>query len=174
MSGYPDFVARFYDVVYGQVRGAADTQYYVNKVLSCPGPALEAGVGTGRIFLEALRQGADVFGIDNSPEMAAVLREKLEPRHRHRIMIHDLVNMDLGKRFDLVIAPFRVLSHILAAEDQIKALNAVHDHLNPGGVFIFDLYVPNLKMILDGIPPTVDFDGEYAPGLRLKRTVSAA
>jgi SAM-dependent methyltransferase len=173
MSQYPDYVARFYDAVYRQVRDAADKSYYVNKLVSCNGPSLEVGVWTGRIFLEALATGADVYGTDSSAEMLAVLRDKLEPRHHHRIRQCDLVTMDLGKRFSLIVAPFRVLSHIVDIEDQIKALNSVSDHLVPGGVFIFDLYVPNLKLLLDGLPPTVDFDGENAPGVRLKRTTSA-
>jgi SAM-dependent methyltransferase len=174
MSIYPDYVARFYDVVYRQVRDAADKSYYVDRLVSCDGPSLEAGVGTGRIFLEALDKGADVYGQDNSLEMLAVLLDKLEPRHHDRIRQCDLVNMDLGKRFNLIIAPFRVLSHIIDIDDQIRALNAVYNHLVPGGIFIFDLYVPNLKLLLDGLPPTVDFDGEYAPGRRLRRTTSAA
>jgi len=173
MSAYPDFVARFYDVVYRQVRDAADKSYYVDKLVSCGGPSLEAGVGTGRIFLAALREGADVYGTDNSAEMMALLQGKLEPGHHHRIRQCDLVTMDLGKRFDLIIAPFRLLSHLIDIEDQIKALNTVYDHLTPGGIFIFDLYVPNLKLLLDGLSPTVDFDGEYAPGKRLRRTTSA-
>ena len=173
MSQYPDCVARFYDVVYRQVRNAADKTYYVNKLVACKGPSLEVGVGTGRIFLEALDKGANVYGTDNSAEMLAVLRHKLEPPHHHRIRQCDLVNMNLGNCFDLIVAPFRVLSHITDIDDQIRALNAVYDHLIPGGVFIFDLYVPNLKLLLDGLPPTVDFDGEYEPGKHLRRTVSA-
>jgi SAM-dependent methyltransferase len=174
MSQYPDYVARFYDVVYRQMRDAADKSYYVNKIVSSNGPCLEVGVGTGRIFLEALDKGADVYGTDSSAEMLAVLRNKLEPRYHDRIRQSDLVKMELGRRFPLIIAPFRVLSHIIDIEDQIKALNTVYDHLASGGLFIFDLYVPSLKLLLDGLPPTVDFDGEYAPGRRLKRTTSAA
>jgi SAM-dependent methyltransferase len=166
-------VARFYDVVYQQVRDAADKSYYVNKLVSCSGPSLEVGVGTGRIFLEALNKGADVYGTDNSAEMLAVLRDKLDPHHHRRVRQCDLVNMELGKRFDLIIAPFRVLAHIIDIDDQIRALNTAYDHLAPGGVFIFDLYVPNLKLLLDGLPPTVDFDGEHAPGKRLRRMTSA-
>ena len=173
MSMYPDYVARFYDVVYQRVRGAADKRYYVGQLLSCQGPSLEVGVGTGRIFLDALDKGADVCGMDNSAEMLAVLRDKLDPRHHRRIQQCDLVNMNLGKRFNLIIAPFRVLSHIIGVDDQIRALNAICNHLVPGGVFIFDLFVPNLKLLLEGVPPTVDFDGEHAPGRNLRRTTSA-
>jgi SAM-dependent methyltransferase len=173
MSRYPDYVARFYDVVYGQMRDATDKAYYVHKLASSRGPSLEVGVGTGRIFCEALLRGADVYGTDISAEMIAVLRHKLEPRHHHRVRQCDLVNMELGRRFDLIVAPFRVLSHIVGLDDQIRALNAVSDHLVPGGIFIFDLYVPDLKLLLDGLPPTVDFEGEYAPGQHLRRTTSA-
>lgn len=173
MSTYPDFVSRFYDVVYRQVREASDKQYYVSKLLSCKGPSLEVGVGTGRIFLEALEKGADIYGTDNSAEMLSVLRKKLDSRHHHRVRQCDLVNMELGKRFHLIIAPFRVLSHIVDIDDQIRALNTAYDHLVSDGRFIFDLYVPNLKLLLDGLPPTVDFDGVYAPGKRLRRTTSA-
>jgi len=73
----------------------------------------------------------------------------------------------------LLLPPFRVLSHIIEVDDQIKALNSIHDHLAPGGAFIFDLFVPNLKLLLEGLPPTVDFDGEHAPGQSLRRTTSA-
>jgi len=173
MSAYPDFVARFYDVVYRQVRDAADKPYYVNKLVSCSGPSLEVGIGTGRIFIEALDRGADVYGTDKSAEMLAVLRDKLDPRHHHRVHQSDLVDMELGKRFELIIAPFRVFSHIIDIDDQIKALNCVFEHLLPGGVFIFDLYVPNLKLLIDGLPPSTDFDGEYAPGKRLSRITFA-
>jgi SAM-dependent methyltransferase len=173
MSSYPDYVARFYDVIYRQVRDAADKPYYVNKLVACTGPSLEVGVGTGRIFLEALDKGADVSGTDSSAEMLAVLRSKLDPCHHHRIRQSDLVTMDLGQRFHLIVAPFRVLSHVVDIDDQIRALNAVCDHLVPGGLFIFDLYVPNLRLLLDGLPPTGDFDGEYAPGKKLRRTSSA-
>jgi SAM-dependent methyltransferase len=174
MTAYPDYVARFYDVVYAKVRGAVDRDYYAGKLAACRGHSLEVGAGTGRIFLEALKRGADVYATDSSAEMVSILRAKLDPRDHHRVRRCDLVDMSLGKRFDLIVAPFRVLSHVVAVEDQLRALDTVHDHLNPGGAFIFDLYVPSLKLLVEGLPPTVDFDGEYAPGLRLKRTVSAA
>jgi len=102
MSTYPEAFSRFYDVIYAQVRDSVDKRYYVDKLTSCRGPSLEVGVGTGRIFLEALRQGADVYGLDASPAMIAVLRSKLEARHHNRIRECDLVTMSLGERFDLI------------------------------------------------------------------------
>ena len=59
--------------------------------------------------------------------------------------------------------------HIISVEDQLQALNKVHEHLVPDGQFIFDLFVPNLKMLLEGLDNFNDFKGEYKPGKKLKR-----
>jgi SAM-dependent methyltransferase len=71
------------------------------------------------------------------------------------------------------VAPFRVLSHVHEPADQLRLLDAVHGALEPGGRFIFDLYVPNLKLLLEGLAEMADFDGEHAPGKRLRRFVSS-
>jgi len=171
---YPEVVARFYDRVYAQVRDGVDNEYYLQQITSAAGPILEIGVGTGRLFAEALRRGADVYGIDVSPGMIERCREKLPPAERDRVRVDNAVRMRMDDgRFALVVAPFRVLSHVLAPEDQLRLLDAVHDVLSPGGAFIFDLYVPNLKLLLEGLPETCDFDGEHAPGRRLRRLVSS-
>jgi len=168
-SEYPDFFARFYDIIYDEVRNDADHAYFLKKMLKTSGPVLEVGVGTGRFFIEALNRGVDIYGIDISPSMIEILQNKLPPKEHHRISIQDLCELNLNKKFDLIIAPFRVFMHLLNVEDQLKVLNKIHDHLNPGGQFIFDLFVPNLKMLLEGLDNFKDFEGEYEPGKKLKR-----
>jgi SAM-dependent methyltransferase len=171
---YPDFVARFYDVVYSRVRDGVDSEHYLQAARSVDGPVLEIGVGTGRLFAEALRRGADVHGIDLSPVMIERCRAKLPPSERGRVQVEDAVRLRSEPRFALVMAPFRVLSHVADPDDQIRLLDAVHGALRPGGIFVFDLYVPSLKLLLEGMPETCDFDGEHAPGRRLRRFVSSA
>jgi SAM-dependent methyltransferase len=100
-------------------------------------------------------------------------RAELPAEARERVSVADAVSMRLGRRFALVVAPFRVLQHVAPVENQLRLLDAVHDHLLPGGAFVFDLYVPNLKLLLEGMPETCDFDGEWAPGRRLRRFVSS-
>jgi SAM-dependent methyltransferase len=170
---YPEFVARFYDVVYAQVRDGVDNAYYLSKMESAGGPVLEIGAGTGRLLREALRRQVDASGIDVSPVMVERCRAQLPQDARERVTVADAVSMRLGRRFALVAAPFRVLSHVPAIGDQLRLLDAVHEHLLPGGTFVFDLYVPSLKLLLEGMPETCDFDGEWAPGRRLRRFVSS-
>jgi len=171
---YPDCVARFYDIVYARVRDGVDNEYYLSKMVSAGGPVLEIGSGTGRLLREALRRGVDAWGIDVSPAMVERCRAQLPAAARERVSVADAVSLRLGRRFALVAAPFRVLSHVTAVEDQIRLLDAVHEHLVPGGTFVFDLYVPNLARLQDGLPETCDFDGEWSPGRRLRRFVSSS
>jgi SAM-dependent methyltransferase len=171
---YPAFVARFYDTVYAQVRDGVDNDFYLDRMAGAGGPVLEIGSGTGRLLREALRRGIDAWGIDVSPAMVERCRAQLPPEARERVQVADAASMRLGRHFALVVAPFRVLSHLPSIEDQLRLLDTVHEHLVPGGVFVFDLYVPNLKLLLEGLPEACDFDGEWAPGLRLRRFVSSA
>jgi len=171
---YPDLIARFYDAVYAKVRDGVDNDWYLARMAEAGGPVLEIGVGTGRLFAEARRRRIDAWGIDLSPAMVASCQAKLDPEDRGRVSVGDAVTMRPDRRFALVCAPFRVLSHVHETADQLRLLDAVHDCLLPGGAFIFDLYVPDLKMLAEGVPEHADFDGEYAPGRRLRRIVTAA
>ena len=169
---YPEFIARFYDVIYAHLR-TVDQSFFLSEILATKGPVLEVGVGTGRFFFDALSQGADIYGIDVSASMLHQLRKKLDPAHLHRVSQQDARSLKLDNTFDLVVAPFRVFSHLIDIEDQLCALNSICDHLNPGGRLIFDLFVPDLRILQNGIKDETDFDGEYAPGWKLKRVISA-
>lgn len=100
-SEYPDYIARFYDIICSQLR-TIDREYFLGKILETRGPVLEIGVGTGRFFLEALNRGADIDGIDNSASMLAKLKEKLDQRHHNRIVLQDARAMNLPRKYDLI------------------------------------------------------------------------
>ena len=171
-SEYPDFVARFYDAIYSHLRSGVDTRFFLEEIAGSKGKVLEIGVGTGRFFVEALKNGSDVYGLDISSTMMDRLKEKILPEHHARLWVQDAVEMQLPHTFSLVLAPFRVFSHLTAVDDQTRCLNKIWEHLEPGGRFIFDLYVPNLRLLLNGIQNQTDFNGEYEEGKRLRRVVS--
>jgi len=169
---YPPNFARFYDVIYQQLRDSVDHTFFLKEIRQTKGKVLEIGVGTGRFFTDALHEGADVYGIDISPSMLDVLKGKLDKNDHHRISCQSITDFRFDMQFDLIIAPFRVFQHLLEKEEQLQALNNVYRYLMPGGKFIFDTFVPNLDMLIEGIDNVTDFDGEYAPGKMLKRIVS--
>lgn len=169
---YPDFFARFYDVIYEKVRSSADHDYFMTKILDSRGPVLEVGVGTGRFFLEALERGADIYGVDISPAMIDVLRSKLPSKDHNRVCVSDVCDLKIDKQYSLIVAPFRVFMHFLTMEEQLNALHVMKQLLLPGGTLIFDLFVPNLKMLQEGLDNHPDFEGEYEAGKVLKRYTS--
>lgn len=169
---YPKNFARFYDTIYHKVLDGVDNEFFLKHIRKAKGRVLEIGVGTGRFFIDALESGADIYGIDISENMIDVLLEKLDKNQHHRLSLQSIVDFDFEQDFDLIIAPFRVIMHIPDKEDQLEALNNVYRHLNSGGRFIFDTFVPDLSMLINGLDNVTDFDAEYEPGKRLKRTVS--
>ena len=170
---YPDFFARFYDLIYHQVRDGVDNQFYLDKIKNTQGKVLEVGTGTGRLFTEALENGSDIYGIDLSPAMLDILKAKLSKDLQSRVSLQNIVDFRSGFRYDLIIAPFRVFMHLTTKEDQLKALKNVYDNLNPGGEFVFDTFIPDLKMLLTGIEGVKDFESEFEPGNRISRTVTS-
>lgn len=169
---YPAFFARFYDTIYNSMRDMTDHQFFMEEILNTSGSVLEVGVGTGRFFTDALTKGIDIYGIDISEEMIRILLDKIPESEDYRLSLQDVRQMQLNKQFDLIIAPFRVFSHLLSIEDQLMALNRIHEHLVPGGKFIFDLFVPDLQLLQDGLKEVTDFEGQTKSGISLKRKVS--
>ncbi len=170
---YPDFIARFYDLIYSHIRKDVDTDYFLDKIVNAKGPVLEIGVGTGRFFIDALHAGADIYGVDVSPSMINVLKSKLPSGQHSRVQVADAIEMKLNRKFDLIIAPFRMMSHVIDTADQLKFLNNIHDHLSENGTFIFDLFIPDPLLLANGINEQIDFDGEYLPGKKLQRVVNS-
>jgi SAM-dependent methyltransferase len=165
-------MVRFYDVVYASLRDSLDYAYYPKRILEAKGPVLEVGAGTGRLLCDALSKGADIYGLDRSELMLEKLKSKLQPSEHHRITHADVRSFKLEKKFDLIIAPFRVFSHLTQTDDQVKALSSINSHLAEGGRFIFDLFLPHPEYIFKGREEKMDFEGEYEPGKALRRYAS--
>lgn len=169
---YPKNFARFYDTIYHHMRDEVDNNYFQEEIKKAGGKVLEIGVGTGRLFLNALKSGADIHGIDISEEMLAVLQGKLSPDDHYRICQSGITDFSFDFKFDLVVAPFRVMMHLLEKEDQMMAINNVYNHLKKGGRFIFDVFVPDLNQLIKGVNNQMDFEGEYEPGKKIRRFVT--
>ncbi|MFH2096784.1 MAG: class I SAM-dependent methyltransferase [Bacteroidota bacterium] len=168
---YPEVFARFYDIIYSHLRDGTDNRFYLDRIRNCKGKALEIGVGTGRFFMDALESGSDVYGIDISPSMVEVLKSKMKSG-QHRVSIQNATDFGFPFTFRLVIAPFRVFMHLTEMDVQLQTLNNIYRHLDTGGEFIFDAFVPDLNYLLKGFDNHIDFEGEYQPGKKLRRRVS--
>jgi SAM-dependent methyltransferase len=166
---YNEIMVRFYDAVYDNMPHLKDTGFYINRLVNAGGPALEIGCGTGRIFCDALKQGADVYGIDMSSLMLGKLKEKIDAGNYHRLRELNALELDDENKYNLIIAPFRMFQHVMTIDEQLKVLANVRRALVPGGTFIFDVFVPDPKQINTEVIKVLHYEGEYAPGRILKR-----
>ncbi|HTU36000.1 MAG TPA: class I SAM-dependent methyltransferase [Candidatus Acidoferrum sp.] len=138
--------ARYYDAAYAAI-DLVDAPFYLELAQQIGGPVLEMGCGTGRVLLPIARAGIEIHGLDQSPAMLDILKEKLqrEPEEVHRrVTLHpgDMRSARLNQQFPIVIIPFRPLQHMHAIEDQIAALRTAAAHLNDDGRFAFDVFYP--------------------------------
>jgi SAM-dependent methyltransferase len=170
---YPKYFAKYYDKIYHSLRDGIDHEYFMNLIKECDGKVLEVGTGTGRFFSEALNAGSDIYGIDISPAMIDVLKTKIPADQHYRVSLQNLKNFKFDQKFKLIVAPFRTFMHLISVKDQFDALQNVWEHLEPGGSFVFDAFVPNLSILLNGIDKVKDFEQEVEPGLIVRRIVSS-
>lgn len=143
--------AEYYDQAYRRRR--ADIDFYAEMASRFGGPVLELGAGTGRVSRAIAEQGVEILGIDSSePMLERAERRRKKMRRAARELLEfahgDLLELRLGRKFPLVIAPFNVFMHLYDREEFQRAMDTVRAHLAPGGVFVFDVLVPDLRALL--------------------------
>ncbi len=138
--------AQFYDLEMAhQQRTIDEASFYAGCARTANGPLLELACRSGRLTLPMARAGVHVHALDRSPAMLRLLQTKLdaaEPAVAARIQLHrgDLAAFDLGRRFDLIVLPFRAFNHLLSDSGRRRCLATIRRHLGLGGTFIVDLF----------------------------------
>jgi SAM-dependent methyltransferase len=140
---YGDAIAEIYDELFGDV-----SQATVETLATLAGPngrALELGIGTGRVALPLAAKGVEVHGIDASSRMISKLRAK-PGGERIPITVDDFARVGRvpGGPFDLVYCVFNTFFALLTQEDQLRCVEGVSAILSSNGVFVLELFVPDL------------------------------
>jgi predicted RNA methylase len=145
-STYGDRIADAYDDFYlnSPILGDVPAVVAFLASLAGGGPALELGVGTGRIALPLQAEGVPVHGIDASTAMIEQLRAK-PGGGDIQVTIGDFREFSLATRFPLVYVVFNTFFGLLSQDDQVTSFRAVAGHLASGGVFVMEAFVPDLS-----------------------------
>lgn len=134
--------AELYDLQYASYRD--DFAFYRTLAADQGGAVLELGAGTGRLTEALAGAGHEVVAVDSSEAMLQRARSRLRgsPGAAVTFELADMREVRLERRFALVITPFNTLMHAYTLDDQDRTLRTVVEHLEEGGLFAFDLYVP--------------------------------
>ncbi len=117
--------------------------------LTGDGAALELGIGTGRIALPLAARGVRVHGIDLSPAMLARLRAK-PGADAIGVTVGDFAATRVDGPFALVYVVFNTIGNLVSQEAQVACFRNAADHLRPGGRFLVEVVVPELRALPPG------------------------
>jgi SAM-dependent methyltransferase len=113
------------------------------------GAALELGIGTGRIALPLSRRGVPVHGIDLSPAMVERLRAKVGADDIG-VTIGDFATTRVDGTFGLAYLVYNTITNLTTQDDQVECFRNVATHLEPGGCFVIEVGVPDLRRLPPG------------------------
>nr|BFE56256.1 class I SAM-dependent methyltransferase [Dactylosporangium thailandense] len=113
------------------------------------GRALELGIGTGRIALPLAARGVAVHGIDLSRAMVARLREK-PGGDAVGVTIGDFATTRVDGAFSVAYLVFNTIMNLTTQAAQVACFRNVAAHLQPGGRFVIEVMMPDLRRLPPG------------------------
>jgi len=134
-----------YDAMNKGVTG--DLEFYVEEARRAGSPILELACGTGRLAIPIANAGLEIVGVDLSESMLARAREKSD---LPQWIQADCKSLDLKRKFRLIMLPFNSLLLFHTRPDFEAICATVKRHLEPGGMFLLDIFNPNLRLLTRG------------------------
>ncbi|HET9200380.1 MAG TPA: class I SAM-dependent methyltransferase [Dehalococcoidia bacterium] len=156
MSGYdPASYGERIAPVYEEIHARLFAPEVVEPAVDClaelagGGPVLELGIGTGRIALPLAERRVEVHGVDASEAMVAKLRAK-PGGDRIPVTMGDFATVPLEGDFSLIFVVFNTFFGLLTQNDQVACFQNSAAHLQTGGCFLIDAFVPDMNRIARG------------------------
>ncbi|MEU7488578.1 class I SAM-dependent methyltransferase [Streptomyces sp. NPDC042319] len=148
---FPASVAATYDESTAEMSepGVVATTVDVLANLAGDGSALELGIGTGRIALPLADRGVQVHGIDLSRSMVARLRAK-PGSDAIGVTIGDFATTKVEGTFSVAYLVFNTIMNLTTQAEQVACFRNVATHLGPGGCFVIEVMVPELRKLTAG------------------------
>ncbi|MGD2102509.1 MAG: class I SAM-dependent methyltransferase [Acidimicrobiia bacterium] len=146
MKGYDEQTygriwAPYYDEIFAEVDDAIID--LLERHAGSPPRVLELAIGTGRIALPLADRGVTVTGIDASEEMVAKMRAK-PGGEAIAVTMADFADVAVDDVYPVILLAFNTIFALLTQERQIECFENVAAHLEPGGRFIIDCFVPDV------------------------------
>jgi SAM-dependent methyltransferase len=158
-------IAEHYDEDQGDAFQPATIAATVDRLaaLAGDGPVLEFAIGTGRIALPLAGRGIEVHGLDLSRAMLAQLHRK-PGADAIRTTVGSYAQTRVPGTFSLVYLVFNTIENVLTQDEQVDCFRNAAAHLAPGGRFLIEVNVPELRKLPPGqtaVPFTIN-DRQWA------------
>jgi SAM-dependent methyltransferase len=111
--------------------------------------ALELGIGSGRLALPLSQRGVRVHGIELSPAMVAQLQVK-PGVDDIGVTIGDFATTKVDGTFKLAYLVRNTIMNLTTQDEQVACFRNVAAHLEPGGCFVIEVVVPELRRLPPG------------------------
>lgn len=118
------------------------------------GRALELAIGTGRVAVPLAKRGVPVVGIELSWPMVEQLRTKVDEA-TIPVVVGDMATVRAPGEFTLVYLVYNTIANLLTQEAQVECFRNAARHLPPGGRFVIELWIPELRKLPPGTEATV-------------------
>ena len=130
----------------------------LSSIASSPNAAIRrfwsSAAVRGRILAHLARAGFRVTGVDASLPMLALARQQIDQDTRLERRVHleeaDMRTFSLRTRFRMALCAINSFMHLMTPQDQATCVSNVHHHLVSGGLFIVDIFNPDLALLLEG------------------------
>ena len=151
MNHFGEDVAARYDERYGDQADASVVDPMVDFLIEQAGggSVLELGIGTGRIALPLAQRGVRVHGIDLSDAMVARLRAK-PGADQIGVTVGDFATTSVDATFSLAYLVANTITNLTTQDEQVACFENVSAHLEPGGRFVIEVFVPGLRRLSPG------------------------
>lgn len=138
-----DRIAEVYATDMGASMRFDDIGYYRELCRQEGGHVLELGCGTGRILLPLLAAGIDIEGLDRSAPMLTQLQTDAKKCGLvARAQRCDLRELPREQRFDVLLAPYSLVTYMTTPSALSAWLDAAGGVLKSGGLLVVDAFLP--------------------------------
>ncbi|MEO8285559.1 MAG: class I SAM-dependent methyltransferase [Chloroflexota bacterium] len=143
---YKGMIAANWDLLRGDTSKWEDKFFFRDVIRETGQPVLDVGCGTGRLLLDFMSDGVDIDGVDNSPEMLALCREKAKAMElRPTLYQQQMEELDLPRRYRTIIVPSSSFQLVIEPDDAREAMKRFYGHLEPGGTLVMPFMVLWMK-----------------------------
>jgi SAM-dependent methyltransferase len=148
---FDEWIAQRYDTLWPELLDPSLLDWAVDVLgdLAAGGAALEFGIGTGRLAIPLSQRGVRVYGIELSPAMVAALRAK-PGGDEIAVTIGDFATAKVDETFHLAYLVRNTITNLTTQDEQVECFRNAAAHLDPGGYFVIENYIPELQRLPPG------------------------